>query len=556
MARNNIGPMTNQRETPQRETAETSSGEWWRSAIVYQIYVRSFADGNGDGTGDIAGIRSRLNYLADLGIDAIWVNPWYVSPLADGGYDVADYRNIDPRYGTIAEAEVFIAEAKDLGIRVLVDLVPNHCSSEHRWFREALASGKGSASRERFHFREGRGATGELPPTDWLSVFGGSAWHRVADGSWYLHIFDKGQPDLNWANPEVRAEFEDILRFWLDLGAAGFRVDVAHSLTKDPDYPDLGDVPQTDGPNLDDDHPFWDRDDVHPIIRSWRKILDEYDDRMMVAEAWVRPERRPMYVRPDEYHQAFDFDLLKANWSCSEFSSAIDKSIKFANSVGSSNTWVLSNHDVIRHRSRYGLAPTVNPEVWLSADESDSEDLEEGLRRARAAALITLSLPGSAYLYQGEELGLPEVADLPSSVLDDPVWLNSGKKRKGRDGCRVPLPWNSDGPSFGFGDGEAWLPQPPIFGRLAASEQINNEDSMLTLYRRAIALRKDHLASDSQFEMLHLGPDILAFSRGGTFRCVVNMGATDLPMPQGTVLLASGPVAGKVLPADTAVWLS
>lgn len=530
--------------------------EWWRHAIVYQIYVRSFADANGDGTGDIAGIRDRLPYLAELGIDAIWVNPWYVSPLRDGGYDVADYRDIDPRYGTLHDAEAFISEAAELGIRVLVDLVPNHSSSEHRWFREALESPPGSSARERYHFLAGRGPDGTLPPNEWKSTFGGSAWTRIADGEWYLHLFDASQPDFNWGNPEVRAEFEDILRFWLDRGAAGFRVDVAHSLTKHPEYADVGDDPHGDDRLPMVDHPHWDRDDVHPIIRSWRAILDEYDDRMMVAEAWVRSERRPLYVRPDEYHQAFDFDLVRAPWSAAEFTKIIGSAIEFAHSVGSTNTWVLSNHDVVRHATRYALPGDVDPSMWLFDGQADLLDPALGERRARAAALIMLALPGAAYLYQGEELGLPEVWDLPEDVLDDPVWLNSGKTIKGRDGCRVPIPWDTTGPSLGFGDAEPWLPQPDRFAELAAAAQVDDEGSMLHLYRSAIAIRTAHLIGDDQVELLDLGEDVLAFRRGSGTRCVVNMGSDPIPMPSGEVLLASSPLDGRELPGDTAVWLS
>jgi len=531
------------------------TADWWRNAVVYQIYVRSFADANGDGTGDIGGIRSKLSYLANLGVDAIWVNPWYVSPLADGGYDVADYRDIDQRYGTLDEAEAFISEAADLGIRVLVDLVPNHCSSQHRWFQEALASAAGSAARNRFHFRDGAGPDGDLAPNDWISVFGGSAWEQIADGQWYLHLFDSEQPDFNWENPEVRTEFESILRFWLDRGAAGFRVDVAHSLIKAPGYPDLGDRSQRDGPGMMDDHPFWDRDEVHEVIRSWRSILDEYDDRMMVAEAWVRPDRRPLYVRPDEYHQAFDFDLVGAPWSAAEYSEVIERAVAFAEQVGSSNTWVLSNHDVIRHLTRYGLDAGVDEQAWLLDPRPDQFDLERGTRRARAAAMVVASLPGALYLYQGEELGLPEVADIPEALLDDPIWANSGHQVKGRDGCRVPLPWESSGPSLGFGTGTPWLPQPEVFAELSAAAQVDDDGSMLALYRTALALRREMLTGDASIRMLDLGDDVVAFERGSGFRCVANMGSEAVAMPTGRRVLASGPVSDDLLPSDTTVWL-
>lgn len=504
-------------------------------------------------------MRSRLEYLARLGVDALWVNPWYRSPLLDGGYDVADYREINEQFGTTDEAVEFMAAARAHGIGVIVDLVPNHTSWEHRWFVEALAAPPGSPARARYHFLPGRGADGELPPTDWQSVFGGPAWKRVGDGEWYLHLFDESQPDLNWDHAEVLAEFDDILRFWLDRGADGFRVDVAHSLAKDPDYPDLGQQAADDSQIRDrgDDHPFWDRDEIHPIIRRWRRVLDEYDDRMMVAEAWVRTDRRSRYVRPDEYHQAFDFDLVEAPWSAPEFASAISDAWRTATAVGSHPTWVLSNHDVVRHATRYGLPRDVDLETWSLAGPHDALDAEQGDRRARAAALITLALPGSVYLYQGEELGLPEVWDLPVEVLDDPIWEDSGHTRKGRDGCRVPLPWQPTGPSLGFGNGEPWLPQPARFTALAASTQDTDDTSMLHLYRRAITLRRQELAADD-FEMLDLADGVLAFRRGNAMVCVVNMGAASVACPEGEVLLSSDPAGmsdATTLPPDTAVWL-
>ncbi len=536
--------------------ASRRDSEWWRHAVVYQIYIRSFADANGDGTGDVAGIRSRLPYLAELGVDALWVNPWYRSPLNDGGYDVADYREIEPRYGTLAEAEGLIADAEALDIRVLIDLVPNHTSSEHAWFQEALAAPPGSAARARYHFVPGRGDDGNEPPNDWRSVFGGPAWARVPDGEWYLHIFDSTQPDLNWSNAAVCTEFEDIIRFWMDRGAAGMRVDVAHALVKDMTYPDIGSADQDLRDALPSTHPFWDRDELHDVIRSWRSILDEYDDRMMVAEAWVEPDRRPLYLRPDEYHQAFEFDLTKAPWDASEFRSIIGASIVDAHAVGSIPTWVLSNHDVVRHATRYGLSIDVQPETWLLDGPHDVLDEAAGARRARAAALLALALPGSMYMYQGEELGLPEVWDLPVDVLDDPIWVSSNKTRKGRDGCRVPMPWEPTGPSLGFGTGEPWLPQPASFAAMAASVQGDDPTSFLNLYRSAISIRSDRLTADDEIEMLDLDPSVVAFRRGGGMRCIVNMGPDPVLLPEGEVLLSSSPVTDGELPGDTAAWLA
>jgi alpha-glucosidase len=554
---------------------------------VYQIYVRSFADGNGDGTGDIAGMRQRLGYLQRLGVDALWINPWYRSPLRDGGYDVADYREINEQFGTTAEAEQFIAEAADHGIRVLVDLVPNHSSSEHAWFRAAVASPPGSPERARYHFLDGRGADGELPPNNWRSVFGGSAWTRVDDGQWYLHLFDESQPDVNWEHPDVVDEFEAVMRFWLDRGAAGFRIDVAHSLVKAPGYPDVtpavraasevGRPDDSDDPSagvgvvaaLDvaavvndgraraEPLPYFDRDEIHPIVRRWRRLLDEYDgDRMMVAEAWVDAERRPLYLRPDEYHQAFDFDLLTAAWSAEEFERIIAESVRSASAVGSNPTWVLSNHDVVRHATRYGLPAGVDPALWLLDGPHGALDAELGLRRARAAAMVTFALPGSAYVYQGDELGLPEAWDLPLDALQDPIWHDSDHTVKGRDGCRVPIPWEPSGPSLGFGEGGSWLPQPPEYAGLAASVQEGDPDSTLTLYRSALQLRRERLVDAHDFELVDLGHDVLAFRRGSGFVCVANMGAQPVALPDGDILLASGPLSDGSLPPDTTVWIA
>ncbi len=533
-----------------------TSRAWWRHAVVYQIYVRSFADGNGDGTGDIAGMRQRLAYLERLGIDAIWVNPWYRSPLLDGGYDVADYREINERFGTTAEAEAFIAEARAHGIRVLVDLVPNHTSWEHPWFRAALAASAGSRERSRYHFLDGCGADGELPPNDWQSVFGGPAWTRVADGQWYLHLFDESQPDVNWEQPEVADEFESVMRFWLDRGAAGFRIDVAHALVKAPGYPDAG-APANDGRGQPSPLPYFDLDEIHPIVRRWRRVLDDYDDdRMMVAEAWVDASRRPLYLRPDEYHQAFDFDLLTAHWSADEFASIIEASVASAHAVGSDPTWVLSNHDVVRHATRYGLPNDVEPGVWLLDGDRSLLDEARGARRAWAAALVTFALPGSAYVYQGDELGLPEVWDLPLDVLQDPIWDDSDHALKGRDGCRVPIPWEPTGESLGFGDGSAWLPQPPGFARLSAAVQEDDRSSTLNLYRAALAMRRTWLVDEVGFELVDHGPNVLAFRRGDGFVCVANMGDESVALPDGEVLLASGSISGHELPPDTAVWMT
>ena len=420
--------------------------DWWRSAVIYQIYPRSFADGNGDGIGDLIGIRHRLEYLRELGVDAIWLSPFYVSPQADAGYDVADYRNVDPVFGTLDDFDRMLADAHALGFRVLVDMVPNHTSSAHAWFIEALAAAPGSRERDRYLFREGTGPNGELPPNNWQSIFGGPAWTRVPDGQWYLHLFDTSQPDLNWDNPEVAAEFESVLRFWLDRGVDGFRVDVAHGLVKVTGLPDTDGTADllAGGSNVG---PMWDQEGVHAIYRDWNAVLREYgSDRILVAEAWVSPTSRlSRYVRADEMQQAFNFEFMTTGWNALGLRKTIDAALADNGSVGATTTWVLSNHDVVRHSSRFGLGdPTSWPKGIGADDEQPSAEL--GLRRARAASLLMFALPGSAYVFEGEELGLPEHTTLPADIRQDPAFFRTGGAEIGRDGCRVPLPWQADAP--------------------------------------------------------------------------------------------------------------
>ncbi len=548
-------------QNPQSDQNSPAGAEvpWWRRGVVYQVYVRSFADGNGDGTGDINGLRSRLPYLEALGIDAIWINPWYRSPLADGGYDVSDYRQIEPRYGTTEEAEKLIAEAHEHGIRVIADLVPNHTSEEHVWFEEAKAAGPGHPSRLRYHIRDGRGPDGSEPPSDWVSVFGGPAWTRLPDGQWYLHLFAPEQPDLNWDHPEVREEFEAVLRFWLDRGIDGFRIDVAHGLVKDTDYPDMGtsELELLAAAKLAN-HPHWDRDGIHEIVRQWRSVVDSYDgERMMVAEAWVDPDRLPLYLRPDEYHQSFNFDLLETPWDAKAFREVVAFATTEAAAVGSTPTWVLANHDVMRETTRYGLPNGINWRAWPIEGPADLLDVEQGIRRARAAALMLLGLPGSAYIYQGEELGLPEVWDLPAEVLDDPVWERSGHTRKGRDGCRVPLPWEPTGPSLGFGTGESWLPQPENWSAISAASQQDDPGSSLNLHTNALRIRRQWGMADESIELLDLGDEVLAYRRGSGMTCLVNCSgaAVALPDHQEILLSSNADQDDASLAPDCAVWI-
>ena len=535
--------------------------------MVYQVYIRSFTDGDGDGMGDIGGMRSRLQYLHDLGVDAVWVNPWFVSPMVDGGYDVVDYRDIDPLFGTLADGEAFIDEAHAIGIRVLLDIVPNRTSDRHPWFRAALAAGPGSRERDLYVFRDGRGRGGSRPPTDWPSVFGGPAWTRVIEaddrpGQWYLHLFAPEQPDLDWTEPNVRAEFESILRFWFERGADGFRIDVAHGLVKDPEFPDLR---RASPSSAIKPGPYWDQDGVHDIYRRWRAIADEYGDRMFVAEVFVSSaERLARYVRPDELHSAFDFHFLQAGWDPIALRTAIDANLHALAPVGAPATWVLSNHDVTRHVTRLGRPSATAAKTVGSAPPAISvpepTDLALGRRRARAALLLMLALPGCTYLYQGEELGLEEVADLPEVLLQDPTWVRSGHTVRGRDGCRVPLPWSGPEPPFEFGPpgSKPWLPQPLGWRDRTAQVQTGDPDSFLELYRTALRLRREHLGfRGSGLAWLPAAASVLRFDRPGGVETIVNFGSTAIELPAGRPILLASERLREVglLPPDTAVWL-
>ena len=536
---------------------------------MYQVYPRSFADSDGDGIGDLPGITSRLPALAALGVDAVWLSPFYPSPQNDAGYDVSDYRDVEPIFGTLDDADTLIARAHELGLRVVVDIVPNHTSSEHRWFQAALAAAPGSRERSRYHFQDGAGEGGSVPPNNWRSVFGGPAWTRVreADGSpgqWYLHMFDATQPDLSWDSPDVHEEFATTLRFWLDRGADGFRIDVAHAMVKEPGLPDWDD----DGPmggtaEITDDRrpPMWDREEVHEIYREWRRIVDAYDgDRMLVAEAWVTPySRLARYTRPDELHQAFNFDHCVAPWQAAAQREVLTTSVVGSAAVGAPATWVLSNHDIVRHASRFGFPPASRGLGGIGPSDPQP-DAELGLRRARAATLLMLALPGSAYLYQGEELGLPEHTSLPGEVRQDPTWFRTHQAEIGRDGCRVPIPWAAGAPSYGFGpSGRTWLPQPEAYGQLARDRQDGVAGSTLEMYRAALRLRREYgLGRGDSLDWVPelCGEQSLGLRRGDV-TVVVNFGGPDLTLPLGAqVLLTSGAMSGGgAVPSDTTVWL-
>ncbi|MDJ0321232.1 glycoside hydrolase family 13 protein [Pseudarthrobacter sp. PS3-L1] len=551
-----------------------SDPNWWRQAAVYQIYPRSFADSNGDGLGDINGITARVPYLKSLGIDAVWLSPFYPSALADGGYDVDDYRDVDPKLGTLDDFARLSTALHQAGIKLIADIVPNHSSNRHVWFQEALAAPRGSAARERYIFRDGLGPNGDTPPSDWESVFGGPAWERITEpdgtpGQWYMHIFATEQPDLNWANREIRDDFLKTLRFWSDRGVDGFRVDVAHALTKDLSEP-LKSSSELTAANTGTDgfpdgtHPFWDRDEVHEVYTEWREVFNEYTPpRTAVAEAWVHASRRARYASPEGLGQAFNFDLLQAHFNAGEFREIITRNHEEALATGASSTWVFSNHDVVRHATRYGLSTADGKDVggqdgkgWLLRGAPANEvDAALGLQRARAASLLLLALPGSAYLYQGEELGLQEVGDIPDADRQDPTFFRNKGVEVGRDGCRVPLPWTAEGPSFGFGEGTAHLPQPEWFSGLAVKQQDGVAGSTLELYREALRLRRELQGAEEIEWLANANPDVLHLRRPGGWQSVTNFGSDPVELPAGEVLLSSAPLQDSLLPGNATAWL-
>ena len=538
------------------------NAEWWRSAVIYQIYPRSFADGNGDGMGDLPGITARLGSLASLGIDAIWLSPFMRSPQKDAGYDVSDYSDVDPLFGTLADFDAMVTRAHELGLRVLVDLVPNHTSDQHKWFKAALAAPKGSPEREFYHFKEGKGENGELPPNNWLSMFGGPAWTRIADGSWYCHLFDSSQPDLNWENPAVQEAFEDILRFWLDRGVDGFRVDQPHAMGKAPGLPDHPDVERAGAGFIEGEPspPMWFQESVHPIFRRWRAILDSYPgERAMCGEAYVLPlSFMALWVRPEEFHQTFNFRYLDSEWKPEILFNSINESFKAFDEVGAPSTWVLSNHDIIRHATRMGGVvgrPTASDGIGPNDPQPDRE---LGLTRARGATLFTLGLPGSTYLYQGEELGLPEHTTIAPEFRQDPTFYRTGGKRVGRDGCRVPLPWEAGvGSANGFNQtGKAWIPQPEIYAEYSRDQQEAVEGSTLEMYKHALKLRKELGLGHGSFDWVpeYTNDSALGY-RNGDVLVIHNFGSNPIELPAGKVIASSRNGVSVELEPNQTVWL-
>jgi alpha-glucosidase len=550
---------------------------WWRQAVIYQIYPRSFKDSNGDGIGDIKGITSKIGYLSSLNVDAVWLSPFYPSALADGGYDVDDYRDVDPKLGTLADFDEMLNKLHEAGIRVFVDIVPNHSSNRHEWFKEAIAAEPGSAARNRYIFRDGKGVNGELPPTNWPSHFAPSAWsHESTQGGkhnqWYCHLFAPEQPDFNWDNREIEDDFLKTLKFWADRGVDGFRIDVAHALKKDLSeplkdqarYPDL--VNRKPGDNI-----LFDRDEVHEIYKEWRQLFNQYDPpRVAVAEAYVPADRLALYASAEELGQAFNFELLNANFNATEFKTVIDRGLTQAKALGSSSTWCLNNHDQMRPATKYGLLPTVDHIRWKnSAGATSPLDENLGMRSAIAASMLIMALPGCTYIYQGEELGLHEVLGIPEDQIQDPQYLRNLKVDVGRDGCRVPLPWTSSGSSFGFGEGGSHLPQPQWFAKNSVEVESKDPQSPLSIFRKALELRKG-LVTEEEMQWHETGDaNVLHFSRPNGWHCITNFGRGHFDLTgKGEILHSSGPLAeagiylihgvetsGNDLPPATTVWL-
>lgn len=534
---------------------------------MYQIYPRSFADSNVDGVGDLRGIIDHLDYIESLGVNGIWLGPVMVSPQADHGYDVSDYRDIDPIFGDLSDMDDLIAACHDRGLKITLDFVPNHTSSEHPWFRAAVAAGPGSPERDRYLFRPGRGEHGELPPNNWRSVFGGPSWTRITEsdgspGEWYYHLFAAEQPDLNWRNREVLPEFSDVLRFWLARGIDGFRIDVSDAPMKDPGFPDT-----------DDGQPLIPKDEasgVHHIYREFRKVFDSFDgDRMAVIETGAEADIVALFLRPDEMNLAFNFAFTRSPWEADSIRSAITSALAANEAVGAPTTWVTDNHDMPRSASRYGSTLSLVGEYVPALAQSAAVDIDLGTRRHRAMALLMLALPGTVYLYNGQELGLPNIDDLPESALQDPVWERSGHSERGRDGCRVPMPWSGDAPPYGFStNADTWLPMPPGWSSLTVAAQDSEPDSMLMLYRRALSLRAIHPGLGSgEVRWLDTPEGVLGLVVGhddSPVTVIVNTRGDTVPLSAdlaaGTVMLASDPsvATGSRLvevPRDSTIWL-
>ena len=559
--------------------------QWWKDALVYQVYPRSFADANGDGRGDLQGIIDHLDYLQSMAVDAIWMSPCFPSPQRDHGYDVSDYFDINPTYGDLAVFDTLVAEGRKRGIRIMLDVVPNHCSTDHEWFQSALKAGRGSKLRDRFYFRDGRGTSGELPPNNWMSIFGGPAWTRVTEpdgtlGQWYLHVFDSGQPDMNWEHDDVKKHFDDMLTFWFDRGVEGFRVDAVAIVGKTAGLPD-GPEPlpgESAAAAATKNTHFQHKEVAHSYWRRWRRLIDKYEadhpgrELVTVSEAYTPgdPKLLLRYVQPDQFHQSFAFDLTMAPWIAKYIREATDGVYQTLSEAGANLSWTLNNHDTQRSVTRYGRANADDESSFTGNNLVYNEaavDLDLGLRRHRAMLLYAAALPGALYLYQGEELGLPEWLELPADRREDPVFIRTGGKERGRDGCRVPLPWTAD-PATGFGfstppvSDSPWLPQPEWWGTYNMADQDGVEGSLLEFYREVMFKRREIENAAPLDWVLHDDPalidSVLAFRRGSLLM-VMNVSRDDVTIPAevvgpARVWASSVPVSGNVVPANSAVW--
>ncbi len=504
-----------------------TAAQWWRGAVGYEVYLRSFADGDGDGVGDLPGLLSRLDHLAELGVDAVWITPFYPSPMRDHGYDVADYRGVDPVFGSDTDLDACVARAHELGLRVVVDLVPNHSSSDHPWFRAARSS-RSSAYRDYYVWRDP--APGGGPPNNWVAHFGGSGWtFDAATGQYWLHLFLPEQPDLNWANPAVRDEFDAIIAFWLDRGVDGFRIDVAHGLVKHDDLPDNPVAAQPDAVELGAVVSTWetlehrydvDQPAVLDVYRRWRAITAPRDAVLLGEVYLLDPARLRRYLAGDGLDLAFWFAPLHVPWDAQRLRRVLADG---AGLPAGRVAWVSGSHDRSRAVSRFGGGAV-------------------GRARALALSTLLLGMPGAAFLYQGEELGLSDGA-IAAADAQDPIAVREGALARTRDVCRTPLPW-APGPGFGFTTAERpWLPFGARTDADTVAVQRDDPGSMLHRYRRLLAVRRDtpELRAAPLDWLTDAGP-VVAYRRGDAI-VAANCGdaAATLALPAGawTVAFAS-----------------
>jgi alpha-glucosidase len=497
---------------------------WWQRGVVYQVYPRSFQDSNGDGVGDLAGLRRRLDHLSWLGVDALWISPIYPSPMVDFGYDIADYCNVDPLFGTLADFDGLVEDAHRRELRVILDFVPNHTSNLHPWFMESCAS-RTSAKRDWYLWRDPAPDGG--PPNNWLSNFGGSAWELdAATGQYYYHAFLKEQPDLNWRNPEVCAAMHDVLRFWLERGVDGFRVDVIWHLIKDDRFRDNPPNPawQPGDASFRRQLPIHstDRPEVHDVIAGMRRVVEQFDDRVLIGEIYLPVERLVAYYGRDlsGVHLPFNFQLLEAAWNPQGLARLIEEYERLLPARGWPN-WVLGNHDKARIAARVGA------------------------EQARISAMLLLTLRGSPTMYYGDEIGLAAVP-IPPERTQDPWEKNEPGIGLGRDPARTPMQWDA-GVNAGFTTGSPWLPLSDDFVARNVATLANDPHSILTLYRDLLALRRRHPAlAIGSYTAVPSVADVLAYERrwdGERIFIALNFGretcSVPSPTPARSVLLST-----------------